>query len=171
MILSWLTCSLNFTMISFMLKYFPGDIFFNGLMSCSSELLAYWLSCYIYQLHGAKSALFWSYAIAAIGGASILIYITLTGFYEKGKQIQSIGQIILYGILILITKFGISAAFNICYVSNSEMFPPLFSVTAFGISNFFARSSTFFAPQIAEIQSTFPMMMFTSLSIAAMISS
>jgi hypothetical protein len=43
------------------------------------------------------------------------------------------------------------------------LFPPLFSVTAFGISNFLARSCTFFSPQIAEIQSAFPITLMTVL--------
>lgn len=76
-----------------------------------------------------------AHAIAAVGGVSILIFMTFPS-----------DSILLYGLLILIAKFGISAAFNIVYCSNAEMFPALFTVTAFGISNFFARSCTFFAP-------------------------
>jgi hypothetical protein len=49
------------------------------------------------------------------------------------------------------------------------MFPTLFSVTAFGISNFLARACTFFSPQIAEIQSSFPIGLATTLYILSAI--
>lgn len=44
MCLCWLTCSLNNTLISFLLKYFPGNIFLNGFMSCTSELVGTFVS-------------------------------------------------------------------------------------------------------------------------------
>jgi len=43
------------------------------------------------------------------------------------------------------------------------MFPALFSITAFNLTNFLARACTFFAPQIAEIQSYLPIGLMTVL--------
>lgn len=75
----------------------------------------------------------------------------------------------LYGIFLLVAKIGICMSFNCLYCSFSEMFPPLFSVTAFAICNFLARFASFFAPQIAEIQSPLPVALQAGLSIACLV--
>ena len=168
MTISWLTCSLCFTLIGFLLKYFPGNIFFNGLMSCCSELAGFTSAGIAYARYGSKRSLFTFYGIAAAGSILIIGYMHVTGYYEQEIHVFTTTSMLTYGVLLLVAKFGISAAFNVIYCCNSEMFPALFAVTAFGISNFFARCCTFFAPQIAEIQSTTPMLIFTFLSLLAM---
>lgn len=49
-------------------------------------------------------------------------------------------------LFIMVGKMGTSSTFNLVYVSNSDLFPTLFSATAMGICNFFARLSTIAAP-------------------------
>jgi hypothetical protein len=39
MSICWLTCSLNYNLITFLLKYFPGSMNFNSLMNAASELI------------------------------------------------------------------------------------------------------------------------------------
>lgn len=159
----WMTCSLNYTLISFLLKYFPGSINFNSMMSATSELVGTMASGLMLIWFDARLCLRVSYLLSAVGGMLMLSFLKQTNFYHTEQHTFSTAQMLQFGGLVLIVKFGNSAAFNILYCVTSSMFPTLFSITAFSISNFLARSCTFFSPQIAEIQSYFPIGLMTCL--------
>jgi hypothetical protein len=146
MTLNWLTCSLNNTMISFLLKYFPGNIYFNGFMSCLSEVIGTFVSGLLLLSYTPKRCLEWSFTLAGLGGLIMVIYLIKSDYYNQAELKFSSGEMLLFGGLILVVKFGNASAFNVLYGCTTSMFPPLFSVTAFGISNFFARSCSFFSP-------------------------
>lgn len=76
----------------------------------------------------------------------MIIYLVKSDYYNKTEHNFSSREMLIFGSLILVVKFGNAAAFNVIYGSTTSMFPPLFSVTAFGISNFFARCCSFFSP-------------------------
>lgn len=139
--LIWISCAFNHTVLTFRLKYFPGNIYWNGLLSATSDLIGTILSGVVFSYIGAKKNFQISFAVAAVGGILMYLYIKLTGYTTSSKDVSK-----LYGFYILIAKLGICGAFNGIYCCFSDMFPPLFSVTAFGIANFFARFSSFFAP-------------------------
>ena len=170
MCLSWLTCSLNNTLISFLLKYMPGNIFFNGFMSCTSELVGTFITGIAMLYYDGKTLLKASYGLAGVGGVLMLVYLVNTQYYSYDVHEFSNASMLIFGGLILVVKFGCAAAFNVLYGNTTAMFPPLFSVSAFGISNFLARTCTFFSRPIAEIQSLFPISLMTvlfSVSMAA----
>ena len=169
MTLNWLTCALNNTMISFLLKYFPGNIYFNGFMSCLSEVLGTFVSGLLMLHYTPKWCLESSFTLAGVGGVGMLIYLVRTDYYGHEEHTFSTGEMLIFGGLILIVKIGNASAFNVLYGATTLMFPPLFSVTAFGISNFFARVCSFFSPQLAEIQSTLPIGLMTGLYFASTI--
>ena len=60
---------------------------------------------------------------------------------------------LLFPFLVAVANFGVTAGQNACYISSLELFPTLFSGTAFGLCNFIARLCTLFASQFAEMQS------------------
>ena len=66
--------------------------------------------------------------------------------------------------MIMATRFGVSATFNISYLANAQLFPAIFSGTAIGICNFFAKTSTIIAPMLAEIHNAAPMTVFAVLT-------
>jgi len=134
--------------LTFRLKYFPGNIYWNGLLSATSDLIGTIISGFVFSYLGAIKNFQISFAVATIGGILMYAYLKLTHYYEHPPSNDAS---LLYGLFILISKLGTCGAFNGIYCCFSEMFPPLFSVTAFGIANFFARFSSFFAPQFAEI--------------------
>jgi hypothetical protein len=68
-------------------------------------------------------------------------------------------------VFITLAKGGIAANFTIVYIASAEIYPTLFSATALGINNFFARFITIFAPGIAEISAPVPMAVFCCLCI------
>lgn len=164
----WLTSSFNYYMVGFLLKYFPGSIYVNGSISALSEVVATCTAGYFYAKLGVKKAFIISFGIAAVGGFGILLYEIATDFYGPNKQTASS---ILFPTLVLFAKFGVSSAFCINYLCNLDLFPVLFAATAIGFCNFLSRLFTIFAPEVAEIQSLLPMIIFASLSLLTMVTS
>jgi len=156
-------------MVGFLLKYFPGSIYVNGSISALSEVTATLSAGYFYAKVGVKKAFVISFAISALGGCGILWYKISTDFYSGGDD-PSI-ESWLFPFLVLFAKFGISSAFCICFLCNLDLFPVLFAATALGFCNFPARLATIFSPEVAEIQSLLPMILFSSLSIMTMFTS
>jgi hypothetical protein len=104
-------------------------------------------------------------------GACMLAYLVTTDYYSKSVHAFSTTAALMFGTIILTAKFGICCAFNCCFSSTTAMFPPQFSVVAFGIVNFCARAITFVAPQIAELQSSLPMSIFVGLAVSSIFAS
>ena len=145
----WITVSFNYYMLSFLLKYFPGNIFINGMANSLSELFSNIISGMIYKNTGPKRGFIFSFLISALGGLSILLYEIFTGFFKSEKK-ENEGAL-LFAVLVLIAKFGIGSASNICYISNSDIFPVLFSASGFGICQFIARGLTSTSSLLAEV--------------------
>lgn len=64
-------------------------------------------------------------------------------------------------ICLLLTKFGISSAFNICFLITSEYFPTNYSSTVFGYCGILSRIVTIMAPLIAEWNDPVPMVIYS----------
>ena len=56
----------------------------------------------------------------------------------------------LIPLFIVLSKFGISASFNMCFISFVQLIPTIFSTRLFGFCNTPARLATVFAPVIAS---------------------
>lgn len=54
--------------------------------------------------------------------------------------------IYLVPVFLTILRIGIAGSFNLAYLANVDVFPTLFSGSAIGICNFFARICTTLAP-------------------------
>ncbi|TNV80510.1 hypothetical protein FGO68_gene767 [Halteria grandinella] len=153
----WIASSFNFYLINFQLKYIQGDVFVNTLVSAISELPATILAGYLYQKIGIKITLVMMFGVAIIGSISLL----------------SLGDnhVGLIPVFILLAKSGVSATFNICYLANAQIFPAIFSGTAFGICNIGAKLATILAPLMAEVNPPAPMIIFTcTAALAALLS-
>jgi len=68
------------------------------------------------------------------------------GFFSANQHRQEAVDDLLFPTLVLLAKFGISAAFTINYLCMSDLFPVLFASSAWGFCNFLARLLTMFAP-------------------------
>jgi len=167
MSLSWLASSFNYYMVAFLLKYFPGNVFINSVVSSLSEAFATALAGVIYNKFGVKKSFIMTYGLSTLGAIGIIVYEIAVGFYSGNDEPVTNW---LFPTLVLFTKFGISAAFTINYLCMLDLFPVLFASSAFGFCNFLSRFLTIFAPQVAEVQSLLPMIIFASLSGIAMIS-
>ena len=167
MVFMWSATLVNFYLICFLLKYFPGNIFINGFGYALSECIATVISGFLYDRVGVKMGFVISFLIGGLGGVAILIYEVNTGFF--GKDVEDLESFMVFAILVIVAKFGISSALNICFICNSDVFPVLFSATGCGICQFFGRTLTLLSPMIAEIQNLTPMLIYTILCFISMI--
>ena len=129
-------------MLSFNVKYFPGNIYSNVIASCLAEMMGFILAGLMFDKLGVQKSLQFSMCVALIGGIAVLIFNTTSGFYVNGFAKSDW----IFPALILLCMFGVSSGFNVCYMSNAQLFPVLFSATSIGICNFTARLSAIFAP-------------------------
>lgn len=142
----WVVSAFDYYLINFQLKYIDGDIYLNTIVSSVSEVTAYIVSGALYDKIGPKISFVVSFVIGIIGS---LFYIALSSTYKKFIPLMVLGS-----------KFGISASFNVVYLANG-LFPPVYSSTTFGLCNFFARLASMLAPILSEsLKPPTPMIIF-----------
>lgn len=138
----WTASSFNYYLITFFLKYIPGNIFLNTSLASISEIIAYAASGVLMTKVGTKISFMISFALAAVGG------VLLASFFSSEE--------LLIATCVLFTKFGVSFAFNVSYQATPQMFPVELCATAFGICNVFARFFTIMSPLVAELPGVTP---------------
>ena len=72
---------------------------------------------------------------------------------------------------LFIMNLGTSATFSNLYIGHLNLFPSVFSSTSMGFCNITARLITAASPLVAEIAQPTPEIIFTSLSVVAMLTS
>ena len=95
---------------------------------------------------------------------SILLMLSVAG----GLLILTVGQgsisDIWFSILVFLARGGVAGVFAAVYIGHARMFPILFAVSSIGFCNVIARVGGLIAPEIAEIEGTTPIIVFTVLS-------
>jgi len=152
----WSIGSFNYYLITFYMKYIPGSIYVNTTASALSENTSYLVSGLLLNKIGIKMCFIVSLSIAIIGGF-LLAAFQMGGFAEAS--------------FVLIAKFGISWAYNNCYLSTPLLFPAHLRVRIFGICHLMASFVTVLAPLIAEVNPPTPMIIFTIACIGSLICS
>ena len=69
----WVNASFNFFLITFYLKYFPGNIFINSICFASADLIAYLSSGVVLKFFFIRQGLFFSYSLSLIAGIVYLL--------------------------------------------------------------------------------------------------
>lgn len=151
----WSSVSFCYYMIIFLLKYIPGNVYINSMSSALSEMVANIIAGFLYKYLRVKLSFIVCFSVALVGGALILFL--------------GVDDVNWIPVFILFAKGGIAANFVIVYIATAEMFPTLFTATAMGICNFFARFLTIMAPYVAELDPPIPMAVFCSLCIGALV--
>ena len=148
----WSSVSFSYHMNNIYVKYLPGDIYVNMIVSGIADTTASLISSYIGYKIGLKNGLIIGFVLSFISGF-FLIFIT-----------QSSDPFTM-AVLIIVSRFGISFSFNLCVLGTSEYFPLLFRATAYGICNVWARTITITSPIIAEVKEPYPMLIFAFASL------
>lgn len=133
----WSTSSVCYYMINLYMQFLPGNIYKNSFASSFSEICAVIIGSAFYTLLQQKNCFTASFSIAAIGG----LLITFSAGCNNNEFF-----IPLY---VMIAKFGISCSYMFLYMVQVDMFPTLFSATAFGICNQLSSIATISAPYLA----------------------
>lgn len=154
-LMCWLSTSFGFYLINFELKYLPGSVFFNVMMSTAAELVAKPIAFIGITRLGVKKSYMLCFMIGMVGTMMIL---AVEGRFESR---------LLMGLCLFIAKLGVASTFIVNYLSLEKLFPTLFCATAAGFCNFVARLATIFSPMIAEISPPLPNMILLGFLILA----
>ena len=150
----WCSVSFSYWLVNFQLKYIRGNVYTNIMTSSIADNVGTVLSAILYNRFGVRVAFLACLVFTLLGGATILLFHSLTSWMP---------------LFIMVGKLGTSSSFNLVFLSNADLFPTLFSATAMGICNFFARLSTIAAPQVAERPEPLPMTLYLIINIGAVL--
>ena len=120
------------------------------MFSSVSEFIAQACGGYLYARIGVKTSMSMSLAVSAVGG---LLMVLFGLSYQKS---------IIFPILVLVAKLGISSAFNILYVCHKSQFPTLFASTSFGYCAMISNFGCSFMPHFAQVKQPLPMVTFAA---------
>ena len=101
MCIMWTASSFNYYLMTFFLKYIPGNIYINTTISNLSQLTAYAVSGYTMNLMGIRSSYFTGFMIGASGGLLLMFFFNYTDIMP---------------FFVLLAQFGVALSFNICYL-------------------------------------------------------
>ena len=153
----WIAASFNLYMISFYMKYIPGNIFVTTLTSSLGDIPLSIGGGFLYYFKGIRIAMT-VFLICSIAGAVSII---------TWAKFESVAFLI--PVVVLFTRSGIKCTFDSCYLANATIFPAIFSGTAFGFCNLGAKIITIFSPLTAEVKDPVPMIIFASLAAVALV--
>jgi hypothetical protein len=154
MIMVWVSSSFTFNLLNFLVKYMPGDIYFNSVISGLSCVAMLFQSTLVNKL-GARGGMMASFVITVIS----TIWLS---FFSHDTD-----AVLLYAFVLFLAKSGASLTFGFAYTIHIDLFPSNFVVSSYGICNFFCRGLTIFAPFIAEVPSAWVPLLFLNLSSAS----
>lgn len=152
----WCALIVNYYIVAFYLKYFPGDIFQNSFTLAFSDIAAYLLSGLVIKRLGLIKSVILSLFTAGVGA---------------GLYIFFFHQLSLIPIFIVLCRIGNSMLLNIMYVTNNTLFPTQFQASSFGILNFISHCSAVIAPIIAEMDDPLPFLVYIINCVLATVSS
>lgn len=146
----------NFYLLTFYLKYFPGNIFSNSAYFACSDLIAFVLAGVVLNKCGMKTSIRVASTLALIGGFSYLFLSTVED---------------LVPFIICFSRIGQSMIFNTTLICVNRLFPTLFIANAYGIVNFCAHCIACLSPFVAEVKDPYPFIFFNAFVLTAIFSS
>lgn len=149
-------CSFNFYMLTFFMKYFPGDIFENSLSFAFSDLVAFTMSGLIIKYTTVVRGYQIAFLISTIGG---ILYVLFSSVAAS-----------MIPVFICLSRMGVTMAFNMGYISVPKLFPTKFQSTVYAVVNLFAHLVACAAPLVAEIPSPVPMVAYVVAIIVSALS-
>lgn len=152
----WINGSFNFYLITFFLKYFPGNVYVNAIAFACADLFAYTCSGIVLKFLNVRLGLCIAYSIAT---ASSLVFLLANGA-EKDWVVP---------LIIAACRIGSSMSFNMGYVAVAKLFPTQFVTSVFGIVNLISHLVTIAAPMVAEIKHPVPMIAFAINGVSGII--
>lgn len=141
----WFFSGANYLGIGINIKNLPGDIYMNGIIIYSMEIISYILSGYLIDLIGRKMTLYIYYMITILSYSSLSIFAIVNYKFE----IKYILLITYAGI------FTISGIFTILYTYTLELYPTVLRNQGFSCNLGLSRIAGAIIPMAIEIFSNF----------------
>jgi OCT family organic cation transporter-like MFS transporter 4/5 len=104
----WCALIVNYYIVAFYLKYFPGNIFANSFTMAGSDIFSYMIAGIVLKKFGLTKSIICSLLTAALG-ASLYLFLFM--------------KVSLIPLFIVLCRVGNSMLLNIVYVTNSTLFP------------------------------------------------
>lgn len=137
--------SFDYYLINFYLKYIPGNVFINTIVSSLSSGVSCYISGVIILKLGSQNGMCITFALCFFSAILLLIA-------ESSKWLNVIP------FAVLAAQFGVSSAFGMLYMCTLQYFPSQFLGTVFGVCNVTARSVTIMSPMVAEAAQPTPVL-------------
>jgi len=150
----WSANSFDYYMINFFAASTKGNPLYNSLSFAFFELLGYFIAIPLSKYSSLKSLIFATNMFSAVAA---LLYILL----------PSTSSIFLDALFIGLTRFGMSASFNLIYVTTNYIFDTTIVATCFAAVNMTARLVSLGASEAARLDSTYSCLIIVASSLAA----
>ena len=148
--------SFDFYLINFYLKYIPGNVFINTMVSSISSSISGYVSGLLVLKLGAQNGMCVTFALCFL--SSILLLAAESSQWDA-----------VIPFAVLSAQFGISAAFGMLYMCTLQYFPSHFLGTIFGTCNVTARAVTIMSPMVAEATPPTPVLMIIMSCLGAVV--
>jgi hypothetical protein len=132
-----IACGFGYYLINFYVKYLPGDIYTNQIVNSISEAFGNASAAYI----ATKMPIHWGFALSFLACGIACVFVIFAEIHEALWMIP---------LGILVAKFSISCGFSTLYFATVHYFETSYLGFMMGLTNFFGRFSTIFAPMVAE---------------------
>lgn len=156
MIYIWIASSFGLYLVQFQMKYLPGSIYMNTILSAACDIPGSIIGGMLYKKFGVRFTLPIFYALSVAGSLCILFFGRLVG-----------EESVINSIFVMLARVGVNTAMSMCYIANAGIFPAIFGGTAFGLCNLGAKFFTIFAPMMAEVSAPVPMITFSVVTVLA----
>ena len=153
--------SFDFYLINFYLKYIPGNIFINTIVSSASSSASCYIAGIIIIKMGSRNGMCVAFTMCFLSG--IVLLISESGGDDSTLMISAIP------FAVLSAQFGASCAFGMLYMCTLQFFPSQFLGTVFGVCNVTARSITILSPMVAEADHPIPEVLIITTCLGAAI--
>jgi hypothetical protein len=155
----WVAASFNLYMIGFYMKYVGSNLFVSTLTASLGDIPLSVGGGFTYHHLGPRRAM------PIFLGVAIVASVSLSSWASTTSGVSTA----IISILVLLTRSGIKATFDSCYLANSTIFPAIFAGTAFGFCNLGAKIVTIFSAPMAELKPPTPMIILSCLAATALV--
>lgn len=139
MLLIWCVSNVTYFLISYSLTTLGGDPFVSNYISDIAEIIANFNSLLIISIFGFKPTMIAAYFIGATGMLAL-------------NLIPADSSIILNYALILYSKLGAAATYNLSYIGNGILFDPSILSTTIGLCTASSRLANTATETISKIE-------------------
>jgi hypothetical protein len=141
MIVCWVSTSFTYFLVIFLVKYLPGNLFTNQLVSA--------FSCIGYLIVPTMASKLNNQKIMVLGYLITLTFLSIMLLEEIGHLNTS--SSIAYSFVFLFFKTGVSMVFLSLFVIHQDLFHTKYLTSSYGVCKIVSRILILGAPVVAEI--------------------